>query len=76
MINMEDLRFTIEQIDSVYYSLCNIDTLVRAEDTPAELYTCEKCIFREAVDEHIILCPHKVIAGGDDVIARWDIVIQ
>ena len=76
MINMEDLRFTIEQIDSVYYSLCNIDTLVRAEDTPAELYTCEKCIFREAVDESNIICPHKVIAGGDGLIARRDIVIQ
>ena len=68
MINMEDLRFMIEQMDSVYYSLCNIDTLVRAEDTPAELYTCEKCIFREAVDESNIICPHKVIASGDDVI--------
>ena len=64
MINMEDLRFTIEQIDSVYYSLCNIDTLVRTEDTPAELYTCRNCIFREAVDESNIICPHKVIAGG------------
>ena len=49
---MEDLRFMIEQIDSVYYSLCNIDTLVRVEDTPGKLYTCEKCIYREAVDEH------------------------
>ena len=68
MINMEDLRFTIEQMDSVYYSLCNIDTLVRAEDTPAELYTCEKCIFREAVDESNIICPYKVIASRDDVI--------
>ena len=47
MINMEDLRFTIEQMDSVYYSLCNIDTLVRAEDTPAELYTCKECIYRD-----------------------------
>ena len=68
MINMEDLRFTIEQIDSVHYSLCNIDTLVRVEDTPAELYTCAKCIFREAVDERNIICPHRVIANGDDVI--------
>ena len=68
MINMEDLRFTIEQIDSAYYSLCNVDTLVRAEDTPAELCTCEKCIYRETVDEHNIVCPHKVIASGDDVI--------
>lgn len=68
MINMEDLRFTIEQIDSVYYSLCNIDTLARAEDTPGKLYTCEKCIYRETVDEHNIICPHKVIANGDDVI--------
>ena len=68
MIDMEDLRFTIEQIDSVHYSLCNIDTLVRAEDTPAELYTCEKCIYREAVDKSNIICPHKVIASGDDVI--------
>ena len=76
MINMEDLRFTIEQIDSVYYSLCDIDTLVRAEDTPAELYTCRNCIFREAIDESNIVCPHKVIAGGDGLIARWDIVIQ
>lgn len=76
MINMEDLRFTIEQIDSVYYSLCNVDTLVRAEDTPAELYTCEKCIYRETVDEHNITCPHKVIAGGDGVIACWNDVIQ
>lgn len=68
MINMEDLRFTIDKLDLVYYSLCNIDTLVRAEDTPAELYTCEKCIYRETVDEHNIVCPHKVIASGDDVI--------
>ena len=75
MINIEDLRFTIEQMDSVYYSLCNIDTLVRAEDTPAELYTCEKCIFREAVDESNIICPHKVIAGRDGLIASWGIVI-
>ena len=68
MINTEDLKFTIEQIDSVYYSLCNIDTLVRVEDTPAELYTCRNCIFREAVDKSNIICPHKVIASGDDVI--------
>ena len=50
MISMLDLKLTIEKIDSVYYSLCNIDTLTRAEDTPAELYTCEKCIYRETVD--------------------------
>ena len=68
MINMEDLRFTIEQMDSMYYSLCDVDTLARAEDTPAELYTCRNCIFREAVDESNIICPHKVIASGDDVI--------
>ena len=68
MISMLDLKLTIEKIDSVYYSLCNIDTLVRVEDTPAELYTCEKCIFREAVDESNIICPHNVIASGDDVI--------
>ena len=68
MINIEDFRFTIEQIDSVHYSLCNIDTLARAEDTPEKLYTCEKCIYRETVDEHNIICPHKVIARGDDVI--------
>ena len=68
MISMLDLKLTIEKIDSVYYSLCNIDTLVRAEDIPAELYTCEKCIFREAIDESIIVCPYKVIALGDDVI--------
>ncbi len=68
MINMEDLKFTIEKIDSVYYSLCDVDTLARAEDTPEDLYTCEKCIFRETVDEHNIICPHKVIASRDDVI--------
>lgn len=68
MISMLDLKLTIEKIDSVYYSLCNIDTLARAEDTPTELYTCEKCIFREAVDERNIICPYKVIASGDGVI--------
>lgn len=66
MIDMEDLRFTIEQIDSVYYSLCNIDTLVRVEDM--RVYSCSGCVFREAVDEYNIICPHKVIASGDDVI--------
>ena len=66
MIDMEDLRFTIEQIDSVHYSLCNIDTLVRVEDM--RVYSCSGCIFREAVDESNIICPHKVIANGDDVI--------
>lgn len=68
MISMLDLKLTIEKIDSVYCSLCNIDTLARAEDTPADLYTCEKCIFREAVDERNIICPYKVITSGDDVI--------
>ena len=63
---MEDLRFTIEQIDSVHYSLCNIDTLVRIEDM--RVYSCSGCVFREAVDESNIICPHKVIANGDDVI--------
>ena len=53
---------------AVYYFLCNIDTLARAEDTPEALYTCEKCIYRETVDEHNIVCPHKVISSGDDVI--------
>ena len=66
MINMEDLRFTIEQIDSVHYSLCNIDTLVRIEDM--RVYSCSGCVFREAVDESNIICPHKVIANGDDEI--------
>ena len=66
MINIEDLRFTIEQIDSVHYSLCNIDTLVRVEDM--RVYSCSGCVFREAVDESNIICPHKVIANGDDVI--------
>lgn len=68
MISMLDLKFTINKIDLVFYSLCNIDTLARAEDTPEDLYTCEKCIFREAVDERNIICPYKVIARGDDVI--------
>lgn len=66
MIDMEDLRFTIEQIDSVHYSLCNIDTLVRVEDM--RVYSCSGCVFREAVDESSIICPHKVIASGDDII--------
>ena len=66
MIDMEDLRFTIEQIDSVHYSLCNIDTLARVEDM--RVYSCSGCIFREAVDESNIVCPHKVIANGDDII--------
>ena len=66
MTDMEDLRFTIEQIDSVHYSLCNIDTLVRIEDM--RVYSCSGCVFREAVDESNIICPHKVIASGDDVI--------
>ena len=66
MIDMEDLRFTIEQIDSVHYSLCNIDTLVRIEDM--RVYSCSGCVFREAVDESNIICPHKVIANGDDEI--------
>ena len=68
LFNEKYLGCAIEQICSVYYSLCDIDTLVRAEDTPAELYTCRNCIFREAVDESNIICPHKVIASGDDVI--------
>ena len=63
---MEDLRFMIEQMDSVHYSLCNIDTLVRVEDM--RVYSCSGCVFREAVDESNIICPHKVIASGDDVI--------
>ena len=66
MINTEDLKFTIEQIDSVYYSLCDVDTLVRVEDM--RVYSCSGCVFREAVDEYNIICPHKVIASGDDVI--------
>ena len=57
MINMEDLRFTIEQMDSVYYSLCNIDTLVRAEDTPAELYTCKECIYQDTKELGYTGCP-------------------
>ena len=65
---MLDLKFTIEKIDSIYYPLCNIDTLARAEDTPEKLYTCEKCIYRETVDERNIICPYKVIARRDDVI--------
>lgn len=68
MLSIEDLKFAIEKVTSVYYSLCNIDTLARAEDIPADLYTCEKCIFREAVDESNIICPHKIIDSGDDVI--------
>lgn len=68
MLSMLDLKLTIDKINLVYYSLCNIDTLVRVEDIPADLYTCEKCIFRETVDESNIICPHKIIASGDDVI--------
>ena len=68
MLNIEDLKTTIEKVASVYYSLCNIDTLVRVEDTLTDLYTCEKCVFRETVDESNIVCPHKIIDSGDDVI--------
>ena len=68
MISMLDLKLTLAKIDSVYYSLCHIDTLASAADPPEKLYTCEKCIYRETVDEHNIICPHKVIASGDDVI--------
>ena len=55
------LKLTIDRIDLVYYPLCNIDTLVRAEDTLIDLYNCEKCIFREAVDERNTVCPYKVV---------------
>ena len=65
MISRSDLKLTIDRIDSVSYPLCNIDTLARAEDTPIDLYNCEKCIFREAVDERNIICPYKVIAKDD-----------
>ena len=66
MINTEDLKFTIEKIDSMYYSLCDVDTLARVEDM--RVYSCSGCVFREAVDESNIICSHKVIANGDDVI--------
>ena len=65
MISRSDLKLTIDRIDSVYYSFCNIDTLVRAEDMLIDLYTCEKCIFGEAVDERNIICPYKVIVEDD-----------
>ena len=66
MISMLDLKLTIEKVDSVYYSLCNIDTLAIIEDM--RVYSCSGCVFREAVDESNIICSHKVIANGDDVI--------
>ena len=56
MISMLDLKFTIEKIDSIYYPLCNIDTLARAEDTPEKLYTCEKCIFNDTIGHDVLVC--------------------
>ena len=57
MIDMEDLRFMIEQIDSVHYSLCNIDTLARIEDM--RVYSCSGCVFREKLDT--VLCPYRIM---------------
>lgn len=59
----------LQYIDVSYTNaLCTLDTIIRVTEGPAKLYTCEKCIYREIVDEHNIVCPHKLIASGDDVI--------
>ena len=65
--DLTNLERTIKRLeDTQYCTLCNIDTLVRIEDM--RVYSCSGCVFREAVDESNIICPHKVIANGDDEI--------
>ena len=70
MIDMEDLRFTIEQIDSVYYCLCDIDTLVRTDKYGEEFLSCEDCIFN-GVDKEFGLdiagCPYEC-TGNEDIL--------
>ena len=63
MINIE---YAITASKLKYPSLCVIDTLINLYDV--QFLGCRNCIFREAVDERNIICPHRVIANGDDVI--------
>lgn len=42
-------------------AFCTLDTIIRVTESFENLYICEKCIYRETVDEHNIICPYRWI---------------
>lgn len=53
LTNLERTILRIE--DTQYYTLCNIDTLIRVNDTEEKLYTCSNCVYKDT-----IVCPPKI----------------
>ena len=45
LTNLERTILRIE--DTQYYTLCNIDTLIRVNDPEEVLYDCNRCIYQD-----------------------------
>lgn len=53
LTNLERTILRIE--DTQYYTLCNIDTIVRIDEPEEKLYTCNNCVFNDT-----IVCTSKI----------------
>ena len=57
LTNLERTILRIE--DTQYYTLCNIDTLIRISDTEEVLYDCNRCIYQDTKELCYTGCPHE-----------------
>ena len=57
LTNLERTIFIIE--DTQYCTLCNIDTLIRVDDTEEDLCNCQNCVFNDTKEQAYLGCPYE-----------------
>ena len=57
LTNLERTILRIE--DMQYYTLCNIDTLIRVNGPQEDLCDCTRCTFKDTKELGYIGCPHE-----------------
>ena len=59
-IDIMNLEQTIKRLeDTPYYTLCNIDSLIRVNDPQENLCDCTRCIFKDTKELPYPGCPHE-----------------
>ena len=59
--DLTNLERTILRIEDIqYYTLCNIDTLIRI-DEDVQVLSCKHCVFQDVIIDDYMVCPLKII---------------
>ena len=58
--DLTNLERAIKRIEDIqYYTLCNIDTLIRVNGPQEDLCDCTRCVFNDTKELGYTGCPHE-----------------